>query len=143
MMINEIGITPECKRYVFANKNGDAIKNLYKGFKLACKKAGYPDVRWHDLRHTNASWLLQGGAGLTVVKEVLGHKNINTTLRYAHLDIATQLITMNKSLKTQIGHNANISKPATLLSSAEMLVGDRGLEPPTFTMSTQRSNQLS
>jgi hypothetical protein len=122
MLTNEMGITPECKRYVFANKNGDAIKNLYKGFKLACKKAGYPDVRWHNLRHTNASWLLQGGTGLTVVKEVLGHKNINTTLRYAHLDIDTQLNAMNKSLKTHTSHNYDISKPSTLLNPTEMLV---------------------
>jgi integrase len=41
-------------------------------------------VRFHDLRHAHASWLLAGGADLQVVKERLGHSDIATTARYLH-----------------------------------------------------------
>jgi len=51
----------------------------------ACKAAGLPDApRFHDLRHSHASWLLAGGADLQVVKERLGHASIMTTQRYLH-----------------------------------------------------------
>lgn len=43
-----------------------------------------PDTRMHRLRHTHASWLLNGGADLMVVKERLGHASITTTERYLH-----------------------------------------------------------
>ena len=43
--------------------------------------------RVHDLRHTNASWLIQAGVPLTVVQRHLGHESIQPTSdRYGHLD---------------------------------------------------------
>jgi integrase len=52
---------------------------------LACGAAGLDDPpRFHDLRHSHASWLLAGGADLQVVKERLGHASIMTTQRYLH-----------------------------------------------------------
>jgi integrase len=48
-------------------------------------KPAYRDVRLHDLRHTCASRLVQGGVHIQVVKEWLGHTDIKTTLRYAHI----------------------------------------------------------
>jgi integrase len=54
-------------------------------WKPACEAAGIdPPVRLHDLRHSHASWLLAGGASLTVVKERLGHVSIATTDKYLH-----------------------------------------------------------
>jgi len=51
----------------------------------ACQAAGLTDLpRFHDLRHSHASWLLAGGADLQVVKERLGHASIMTTKRYLH-----------------------------------------------------------
>jgi integrase len=51
----------------------------------ACEAAGLADLpRFHDLRHSHASWLLAGGADLQVVKERLGHASIMTTQRYLH-----------------------------------------------------------
>jgi site-specific recombinase XerD len=53
--------------------------------KPALKKAGIKvDIRMHLLRHAHASWLLNGGADLIVVKERLGHGSITTTERYLH-----------------------------------------------------------
>jgi len=46
---------------------------------------GLEDVVWHTLRHTTCSRLIQGGLPLTHAKEWMGHKAIQTTLRYAHL----------------------------------------------------------
>jgi site-specific recombinase XerD len=51
----------------------------------ACETAGLQALpRFHDLRHSNASWLLAGGADLQVVKERLDHASIMTTQRYLH-----------------------------------------------------------
>jgi integrase len=51
----------------------------------SCQAAGLPNLpRFHDLRHSHASWLLAGGADLQVVKERLGHASIMTTQRYLH-----------------------------------------------------------
>jgi integrase len=51
----------------------------------ACQSAGLSALpRFHDLRHSHASWLLAGGADLQVVKERLGHASIMTTQHYLH-----------------------------------------------------------
>jgi integrase len=54
-------------------------------WRSACEAAGLSVApRFHDLRHSHASWLLAGGANLRVVKERLGHASIMTTQRYLH-----------------------------------------------------------
>ncbi len=60
-------------------------KHINKGFKAAVKRAGIEDFRFHDLRHTFASHLLMRGGALKDVQEILGHKTMTMTLRYAHL----------------------------------------------------------
>ena len=49
------------------------------------KHAKLPDVRIHDLRHTFASLLVSGGASLEMIGKLLGHSQMQTTQRYAHL----------------------------------------------------------
>lgn len=58
---------------------------LWEAFKAAREKAGMPDVRFHDLRHTYASWLVQAGKPLTAVRDLLGHSSLLVTNRYSHL----------------------------------------------------------
>jgi integrase len=70
--------------YVFTYRD----KRLYefkKSFKTALRRAGLEDFRFHDLRHTFASQLIMRGGSLKDVQELLGHKTMTMTLRYAHL----------------------------------------------------------
>lgn len=55
------------------------------GFERAREAAGMPHVRIHDLRHTYASWLAQGGASMTAIRDLMGHSSLAVTSRYAHL----------------------------------------------------------
>ena len=72
--------------YVFFDvTTGKPYRDLKKSFATACRKAGIHDFHFHDLRHTFASQMIMAGVDLTTVKELLGHKDIRMTLRYAHL----------------------------------------------------------
>jgi integrase len=48
-------------------------------------RAGLKDVRIHDLRHTFASTAVAAGQGLPIIGKLLGHTQVQTTARYAHL----------------------------------------------------------
>ena len=58
--------------------------SLRHAFERAVTDAGIDDFRFHDLRHTFATRLVQNGVDLYKVKELLGHKSISMTMRYAH-----------------------------------------------------------
>lgn len=63
----------------------DEIRSIKTAFKAALTRAGIEDFKFHDLRHTFASQLVIRGANLKQVQELLGHKHITMTMRYAHL----------------------------------------------------------
>lgn len=61
-------------------------RNLFKQFKILLRKAALPDIRFHDLRHTAATLMLQQGIHPKVVQERLGHADISLTLStYSHV----------------------------------------------------------
>ncbi len=70
---------------VFASASGTKLKSVRDGFKNACNRAGLSDLHFHDLRHTFASQWVMAGGDLYLLKEILGHKSIVMTQRYAHL----------------------------------------------------------
>lgn len=71
--------------YVFCNKIGEPYGDIKKSFLSAVQKAGIINFHFHDLRHTFASRLVMAGVDLNTVRELLGHKSLEMTLRYSHL----------------------------------------------------------
>lgn len=71
---------------VFTSQKGKAIEpnNLKRAFRKALGDAGIEDVKPHDLRHTYGTRLSQEGFDIYAIGNLLGHKDIRMTQRYAH-----------------------------------------------------------
>jgi len=80
------GLRGNHQEYVFSYKGNPITGQLStKAFRGALKRAGISDFRWHDLRHTWASWHIQSGTPLHALKELGGWSDYKMVLRYAHL----------------------------------------------------------
>ncbi len=91
--LNEIRVHQKVKDlfvdHVFINKNGSKISRvmIFKIIKKLTEKAGIQkNISPHSLRHSFATHLVEGGADLRSVQEMLGHQSITTTEIYTHLD---------------------------------------------------------
>jgi len=91
--LNEIRVHQKVKDlfvdHVFINKNGSKISRvmIFKIVKKLTEKAGIQkNISPHSLRHSFATHLVEGGADLRSVQEMLGHQSITTTEVYTHLD---------------------------------------------------------
>lgn len=73
---------------VFPRKDGKAPIELRDHWAKAIDKAKIEDFRFHDLRHTAASYMLGEGVSLGQLAEILGHKTLQMVKRYAHLAVA-------------------------------------------------------
>jgi len=67
-----------------------------RSFEPGLRQAGIAGTCWHSLRHTAASRRVMAGLDLVSVKEILGHRDIQTTLRYAHLAPADRRDAVNR-----------------------------------------------
>jgi integrase len=74
----------------FGNASFNYDHDIKRAFAVACRRAEVANFKFHDLRHTYASWLAQAGVDLYVIKELLGHSTIIMTQRYAHLAPSTK-----------------------------------------------------
>ena len=73
--------------YVVPGDNPEKPRHdLKRPWDAVTKRAGLTGVRLHDLRHTYASFGAGGGLGLPIIGRLLGHAQVATTARYAHLD---------------------------------------------------------
>jgi site-specific recombinase XerD len=66
-------------------KTGTRYQNVKRAWKTLLKRARIEDFRFHDLRHTFASYLVMSGVDLRSVQELMGHKTLTMTQRYSHL----------------------------------------------------------
>nr|WP_280137556.1 site-specific integrase [Methylobacterium sp. Leaf125] len=71
--------------YLFCKADGSRIGDPKKAFAGACRRAGIAEFRFHDLRHTFASWWVQNGGDLYRLSRILGHATLQMTTRYSHL----------------------------------------------------------
>ncbi|MFJ2786530.1 MULTISPECIES: tyrosine-type recombinase/integrase [unclassified Streptomyces] len=110
---------------VFTTAQGGSIDptNLSRAFNTLLRKAGLRRIRFHDLRHSTATLLLDQGVELVVIKELLGHAHIGVSATvYAHVRLRLQHDAIN-TLGTVLG-----SSPSQAESGA-----DDGNEPPSPT----------
>jgi site-specific recombinase XerD len=73
------------KELVFATRNGTRLAHYDRTFKRCATRAGIEGASIHTLRHTAASHLVMAGVDLATVARILGHRDITTTMVYAHL----------------------------------------------------------
>ena len=94
-VLREIQRIPDCP-FVFANpRTRKPYVSFFCAWNTARIKAGLSDVRVHDLRHSFASLLINSGRTLYEVQRILGHTQVKTTQRYAHLSQDTLLAAAN------------------------------------------------
>lgn len=76
------------EQYVFTYESQPVWQVNTKAWRMAVRKAGLTDFRWHDLRHTWASWHAQAGTPLNVLQEMGGWECAEMVRRYAHLSVS-------------------------------------------------------
>jgi integrase len=77
--------SPAPRRWLFPRRDGQEPIDIRKAWENARDAAGIDDFRFHDLRHSTASYLAMNGASLVEIAEILGHRTLQMVRRYAHL----------------------------------------------------------
>ena len=112
----------------------DSRAFLRRSFEPGLRQAGISGACWHSLRHTAASRRVMAGVDLVSVKEILGHRDIQTTLRYAHLAPGHLRDAVNRGslsgtvTKTVTGQDGKLGGE---MQPIDFVVRPEGLEPPT------------
>jgi len=85
LVIEAMSIIPQNSEYVFYNpRTKGPIQDVKTAFKATCEKMRIKGLRFHDLRHTAATRMVEAGVDLVTVSKILGHSSIQMTMRYAH-----------------------------------------------------------
>jgi len=90
--------------YVFITDTGEPITSLRTAFENACKRANIEGLRFHDLRHTAATRMVEAGANIVAVSRILGHSTLSMTMRYSHPESSL------KDAVEKLG-NLNLNRP--------------------------------
>jgi integrase len=102
-VILELRLKSAGNEYVFIDNKGNHLREIKNGFHAACRRAGIKGLRFHDLRHTAATRMIEGGASIVAVSKALGHSDIRTTMRYTHIEDsvrdAFEILAQNRSQK--------------------------------------------
>ena len=100
ILYNLLKLLPQESEYVFTNpQTKKPYVDIKKSFNLVIKQAQIKNFRFHDLRHTFATRMVMAGVDLFTLMEILGHTNVTTTMRYAHV-IAGRKLEAIKKLET-------------------------------------------
>lgn len=90
---------------------GKPIKDLgTKAWRNALAKADIKNFRWHDLRHTWASWLAQNGESLLTIKEAGGWRKMDMVSRYSHLSVSNMAKAASNLLDTKLSRLSEAEK---------------------------------
>jgi integrase len=92
-------------RRIAKRRAGEGLVDVKKAFVAACQDAGIEDFHFHDLRHTFATRLGDAGCNATTIARLLGHSNIQMSMRYTHAS--------DDSLRSAVEHAAT-KMPQTL-----------------------------
>lgn len=94
----------------------------------ALKRAGIENFRWHDLRHTWASWHVQGGTPLHVLQELGGWASYAMVQRYAHLAADHLAVWAERLARPRTNRGTNPSQPAEVSDNKVMLPSRKSLK---------------
>ena len=103
---------------LFPDVTGEAVS---MAFHRVCEVLSISDIRLHDLRHTFATWLRQGGTELDVIASQLGHRDLRMTKRYARIAASQvrQAVAGLDAMLLPAPEEANPSAPARLLGAVD------------------------
>jgi integrase len=107
---------PRNSEFVFTNSRGDRYHCIKTAFAAAIRNAKIDHLRFHDLRHTWASWLVMGGVDPLTVKDLGGWKSLAMVHRYAHLSDEHR----RKAVETLDGRLEHGTKHGTLAAILEI-----------------------
>jgi integrase len=83
---------------IFARYDPAKPAQFSTAWRRAVEAANIENFRFHDLRHSCASYLAQSGASLLEIADVLGHKQLDVTRRYAHLTVESKRLLVQRVL---------------------------------------------
>ncbi len=124
----------EDRDYCFVYQGKPVERTSTKAWHAALKRAGIENFRWHDLRHTWASWHVQNGTSLQELQELGGWASFEMVLRYAHLakgQLKRVANNVGGTIGTNLVQSQKVKSPAVSSEAFRIMVPRGGIEPPT------------